>query len=109
MRSSTSSGKSVKSPFLAPGRRESATVSETPGRLSIGSGRGLIGGGSVTVGFVGVLAVRCGWVLVMSPPPVWWYLGVINVMVGCVRVCVGVCVIDEVLIGEKYIMRVLRM
>jgi hypothetical protein len=71
MRSSTSSGKSVKSPLPAPGRSESATASETPGRLSIGSERGLVGGRSVTGGFVGVLVVRCGWVLAMSPPPVW--------------------------------------
>jgi len=59
MRSSISSDKSVKSPFPAPGRRESATTSEVPGRLSIGSERGLVGGESAT-GMFGVLAVRCG-------------------------------------------------
>jgi len=58
MKSSTSSGKSVKRPFPAPGSRESATVSETPSRLSMGSERGLVGGESVAVKFVGVLAVR---------------------------------------------------
>jgi hypothetical protein len=31
------------------------------------------------------------------------------VMVGCVGVCVEVCVIDEGLIGETYFMSVLRM
>ncbi len=49
----------MNSPFPAPVSSESATISEIPGRLSIGSDMGFDGGGSV-IGVCVVREVRCG-------------------------------------------------
>ena len=49
----------MNSPFPAPVSSESATISEFPGRLSIGSDMGFVGGGSI-IGVSVILEVLCG-------------------------------------------------